>query len=169
MYEAVVYDLDGTLILLDVDWDRVRHEISELLSEKGLETSPSVWEMYATAHEEGIDEVEKIIRRHEVEGARFSERLETADEVEDGIPTGVCSLNSERACRVGIERHGLDSKIDTVVGRDTEDVDGWKPDPEPLLEAVERLSVDPDDAVFVGNSERDRVTAEKADVEFRKV
>jgi Predicted phosphatases len=51
-----------------------------------------------------------------------------------------------------------------VVGRDT--VRTHKPEPESLLAAVDALGVDPDRCVFVGDSESDRVTADRAGVPF---
>jgi phosphoglycolate phosphatase len=57
--------------------------------------------------------------------------------------------------------------VDAVVGRDS--VETHKPDPEPLLATLEGMGCSPDDAEFVGDSERDEVAAERAGVRFRWV
>ncbi len=80
---------------------------------------------------------------------------------------GVCSLNCEAACRRALESHGLASAVDVIVGRDT--VETQKPDPEPLLVAVDELGVEPADTVFIGDSARDEQTARRAGVEFEYV
>jgi phosphoglycolate phosphatase len=48
-------------------------------------------------------------------------------------------------------------------------VDTRKPDPEPLLAAADALGVDPGDALFVGDSESDELTAGNAGTRFSYV
>ncbi|MFT4882449.1 MAG: phosphoglycolate phosphatase [Natronomonas sp.] len=169
-YEALVYDLDGTLVRLDVDWGAVTEEAAAVLRARGLETEGSLWDHLQRAEEAGNrhrQAVEEVIADHERNGARSATRLPLADELPTGVPTGVCSLNCEAACRLALELHGLDGHVRAIVGRDT--VSTHKPDPEPLLAAVDRLGADPGATLFVGDSESDRVTAERAGVEFQAV
>jgi phosphoglycolate phosphatase len=168
-YDAVVYDLDGTLVDLDVDWDRVTAEAGAVLSARGVDTDGmSLWDVLETAEERGLRrKVEEIITDHEREGARSSVRLPLADELPHDVPVAVCSLNAEAACRIALELHGLDGHIRALVGRDT--VDEEKPDPEPLLAAIRALHVEPGNAVFVGDSQRDRRTAQLAGVPYQDV
>ena len=169
-YDAVVYDLDGTLVDLDVDWNAVAVDVREVYANANVEPpSDGLWDMLEAAADAGLaDEVESTIAAHEHDGARTSDRLAHADELlARSLPTGVCSLNCEQACRIALEEHSLSSAVDAVVGRDT--VSTWKPDPEPLLAIVRELEVDPDRALFVGDSARDRRTAERAGVDFEYV
>jgi len=78
-------------------------------------------------------------------------------------PTAVCSLNCEDACRLALKEHDIDG-ITAVIGRDT--VATEKPDPEPLLEAIRRLGVDPETSLFVGDSPQDEQAAERAGVDY---
>jgi len=170
--EAVVYDLDGTLLRLAVDWERVAADVGAVYGEAGVPTEGGgVWELLERAVENGIGaEVEAAIAAHEREGARDSIRLPLADDLADlGRPAGVCSLNCEAACRIGLQTHGLAAHVDAdaVVGRDT--VNARKPDPKPLLSAVEALGADPADVLFVGDSESDELTAERAGTRFSYV
>jgi phosphoglycolate phosphatase-like HAD superfamily hydrolase len=168
--DAVVYDLDGTLLRLAVDWERVAADVGAVYGEARVPTEgDGVWELLERAEENGIErEVEEAIGVHEREGARESTRLHPADDlVELGLPAGVCSLNCEAACRIGLETHGLTEHIDAVVGRDT--VGTHKPDPEPLLAAVDALDVDPGATLFVGDSESDELTATRAGTAFSYV
>ncbi|OLZ42658.1 phosphoglycolate phosphatase [Natrinema saccharevitans] len=169
-YDAIVYDLDGTLVDLAVDWDAVAVDVREVYDAANVEPpGEGLWAMLEGAAEAGLHEaVEAAIASHEHEGARASERLAHADELlERSLPAGVCSLNCERACRLALEEHALSAAVDAVVGRDT--VGTWKPEPEPLLATARRLEVEPEQALFVGDSERDYRTAERAGMDFEYV
>ncbi|MFB6227136.1 MAG: HAD family hydrolase [Halobacteriales archaeon] len=168
--DAVVYDLDGTLLRLAVDWERVAADVGAVYGEAGIPTEGAgVWELLERAEENGIgEEVGAAIAAHEREGAHESVRLPPADDlIERSLPAGVCSLNCEAACRIGLETHDLADHVDAVVGRDT--VGARKPDPEPLLAAVDALGVDPEAALFVGDSESDELTATRAGTRFSYV
>ncbi|SDR10401.1 HAD family hydrolase [Natronobacterium texcoconense] len=169
-YDAVVYDLDGTLVDLNVDWNRVAEDVLEVYETEDVEPpSENLWDLLGYADDAGVrSEVESTIASHERTGAETAPRLAHADELlERTVPVGVCSLNCEAACRIALEKHGLAEPVDVVVGRDT--VSTWKPDPEPLLEAVRTLGADPEETVFVGDSERDEVTARRAGTAFEYV
>jgi phosphoglycolate phosphatase len=169
-FEAVVYDLDGTLVRLDVDWDEVAREAAARFASAGVDASEAdLWAMLDLADEHGLrDEVEAVLAAHERAGAERSARLAHADCLTDAaVPVGVCSLNAETACRVALDVHGLAAFVDAVVGRDS--VSTRKPDPEPLLAVVRRLGTAPERTLFVGDSERDAVTAERAGTAFQYV
>lgn len=167
---GVVYDLDGTLVRLDVDWDAVAEDVRALFADAGVAADGwGVWDCYdrAPAHDLTAA-VERAIARHELAGARGADRLPTADEVlERTVPVAVCSLNAEAACRLALETQGLADRVDVVVGRDT--VRAVKPAPEPLLHAVDSLGIAPAEALFVGNGRRDEETARRAGVPFAYV
>ena len=167
--EAVVYDLDGTLVRLTVDWEAVATDVERVLCERDVDAAGmDLWAMLELADETGHRAaVEETIAGHEREGARRSARLAFADEIVDDLPVGVCSLNCEEACRIALDTHGLTAAIDCVVGRDT--VESYKPDPEPLLAAIESLGATPERTLFVGDSKRDEETATHAGTPFSYV
>ena len=177
---TLVFDLDGTLVRLAVDWDEAAEAVAAALESRGVSPSGDLWTMLETADRTGHREaVEAVLADRERDGARDSERLPAADtvpgdadadadtntgiEVDVNVDVGVCSLNCEAACRVALEVHDIGG-VDAVVGRDT--VETEKPDPEPLLETVRRLGGDPAETLFVGDSERDEVTAERAGTDY---
>jgi phosphoglycolate phosphatase len=166
-YDAVVYDLDGTLVDLDVDWDAVRTDAASAVRARGVDPEAgNLWEILERAEDAGYRRlVEELIADYERDGARTATRLALADELPLGVPTAVCSLNAEAACRIALELYGLDSHVDAIVGRDT--VSGVKPDPEPLLAAVEALDADPSRTLFVGDTETDERTAKRAGLDFQ--
>ena len=169
---TLVFDLDGTLVRLAVDWDEAAEAVAAALESRGVSPSGDLWTMLETADRTGHRKaVEAVLADRERDGARDSERLPAADTVPGGadadagadVDVGVCSLNCEAACRVALEVHDIGG-VDAVVGRDT--VETEKPDPEPLLETVRRLGGDPAETLFVGDSERDEVTAERAGADY---
>jgi phosphoglycolate phosphatase len=172
-YDAVVYDLDGTLAGLAVDWAAVHRDVGRVLDEHGVDAANlDLWAMLKRAREDPTLDaaVESTIAEHEREGARRSDRLPAADRLlahPGDLPVGVCSLNCEAACRLALERHDLTGPVGAVVGRDS--VATEKPDPEPLLATLRALGAPPERAVFVGDGERDEATADRAGVDFRYV
>ena len=169
-YAAVVYDLDGTLADLDVDWEQVESEVGARLREVDVDPDDlETWELLDAAQDAGIGaQVNALISEHEIGGALRSTRLPTADELAaQSVPVGVCSLNCELAVRAALEKHDLDGLVDVVVGRDS--VPTRKPDPGPLLAAAEALGAEPTGVLFVGDSEKDADTAERAGTQFRWV
>ena len=179
--DAIVYDLDGTLVRLAVDWRTVASDVDRVLRERGVDPPEGLWAMLEFADASGYREVvEATIGEHEREGARRSERLALAGalagEVEreggepgnaERVPIGICSLNCESACRLALETHGLADQVQTVVGRDS--VPTYKPDPEPLLATIEALGTTPKRTLFIGDSERDERTAARAGTRFAYV
>ncbi|MFC6942089.1 HAD family hydrolase [Salinirubellus sp. GCM10025818] len=168
-YDAVVYDLDGTLVDLAVDWDAVARDVEALLESRGIDPeSTGLWEMWreskGTPHQKSVH---RTMADHEEAGARNSALLPPARSIPAELPVGVCSLNAESAVHVALDTHALTESVDAVVGRGS--VPTEKPDPEPLLSTLEPLGVDPGMAVFVGDSDRDRVASERAGVPYRDV
>jgi len=168
-YRAVVYDLDGTLARLDVDWEDCAGAVAAAYREAGVDMADAdLWTMLEAADAYGLgDRVESVIADHERTGARRATRLPRADELrERTVPVGVCSLNCEDACRIALRNHDLLVDVDVVVGRDS--VAERKPSPAPLIETLARLdeSLTPHEALFVGDSDRDEETARRARMPF---
>lgn len=168
-YDAIIYDLDGTLVRLDVDWEQVRTRCEAVLSARGVDTGGAgLWELREIAADNNAqDRVDEVIAEFEREGAYSCERLALARELPHDVPVGVVSLNDEAAVRIALELYGLDRHVDVVVGRDT--VGTVKPDPEPLVYAADRMGVPPGRVLFVGDSESDAVAAERAGMDFQWV
>lgn len=167
-YEAVVYDLDGTLARLAVDWEQVRADVASKLRAREVDVEgKTLWDLFEHAHGSPLERaVEEAISQHERAGARRSDRLALADELPHDVPVGVCSLNCAEACRIALREHDLLVTVDAVVGRDT--VAERKPSPEPLLTTLARLdeSLSPGAALFVGDSERDEEAATRAQIPY---
>jgi len=82
-YDAVVYDLDGTLARLNVDWEQVERDVSARLRAANVDPDNfDTWGLLEAAEDAGIgEEVDEIIADHERDGATRAERLPCADEL----------------------------------------------------------------------------------------
>ncbi|WP_262177698.1 HAD family hydrolase [Haloarcula laminariae] len=165
-HDAVVYDLDGTLVDLAVDWEIVTSDVAAVLRDNGISPDGAdLWGLLELAETTGHREaVEATIAEYERAGARRSTRLALADGLPHDVPVGVCSLNAESACRVALDVHDIADAIASVVGRDT--LGSEKPDPEGLLTVADALGTPAESTVFVGDSERDREAARRAGMAF---
>lgn len=168
-YDGVVFDLDGTLVDLAVDWEAAASDAIDLFVRNGHDVAGAdLWGLLERADDVDLrPELESVLADHETRGAVESARLPHADHLPLSVPTGVCSLNCETACRTALDRHDLTTHVGAVVGRDS--VATYKPDPEPLVATLRELGVSEERALFVGDSERDAVTARRAGVDFHWV
>ncbi len=167
-YETVLFDLDGTLVVLEVDWPRVRQEMEDFAAGslgrdfRGM----TVWQMLRATEGEERRGLEEILERREVEGALKARKQPLADLLPflSSFKVGVVSLNSRVSCLTALERAGLTPYVAAIVGR--EDTEKPKPDPEPLLLCLRALGSTPGGSVFIGDRERDRLTARHAGTAF---
>ena len=179
--DAVVFDLDGTLINLGgfVDWKRAQEDVSrtylvhgcdegtvEACGAKGLWTM--LEEMYdhnaAAQGEQKATEIQEAVygtlSGYEAEGILLCTKmpgcLEALDWVKErGIPMGVCTRNSQTAAEETLREHGLAKYFEAVVGCTTRH--RMKPHPDQLLECYRMLKVEPRRGVIVGDSHTDVV------------
>jgi phosphoglycolate phosphatase len=81
-----------------------------------------------------------------------------------GLKTGIVSQKLRHRIEAVLDREGLATSFDTVVGGG--DISRFKPDPEGLLLAIERLGVASEDATYVGDTVIDAQAAANAGVPF---
>ncbi len=79
-----------------------------------------------------------------------------------GVRMGLVTSKLEPSARRSLEHLGIARHFEVVVG--TEATARHKPDPEPVLHALERLGVAPGDAAFVGDSPHDVAAGNAAGV-----
>ena len=85
--------------------------------------------------------------------------LSSAGRIMGVVTTKMRSVSEELLAQTGI-----DSYFQVVVG--SEDVQKWKPNPEPLFLAAKKLSVSPIDCIYIGDSVHDAKAAKSAGMEF---
>ena len=81
-----------------------------------------------------------------------------------GIALGIVSTKFRRRIETILKRENLLNQFDVIIGG--EDISEYKPDPEGLLAAIERLEDIPSSSLYVGDSVTDAETAKRAKVPF---
>ncbi len=141
--EGVLFDLDGTIVELNLDFERIRKEIG--IEERFI--LEAINKMDGNRKRIAMD----ILRKIEVESALSSrlvpgvrELLEFLKDV--GIKSGIVTRNCRDAVMTILGKHEI--YIDCIVTR--EDAPP-KPSPEPVRTALKKLSLDPEKTLYVGD------------------
>jgi len=176
----VVFDYDGTLAELEVDWEGMRRDLRQQALQFGFDSPfrPLWTEMARLRDERGIEAVRvlfPVVWRYEqrgverqlprpeiVEYARRTQRVSDAD----GPTLAVFSANLHATVVEGVSALGLEP-FAVVVGAD--DVDRWKPEAAGLQLAMQLAGAGPSETLFLGDSPGDRDAARAAGVHFLSV
>ncbi|WP_380676183.1 HAD-IA family hydrolase [Salinigranum sp. GCM10025319] len=166
-YDAVVFDLDGTLVDLDIDWTAVKTDLRGLLGPfvQG-DLFEQEYDLGTVARENDVyDAYLDLLATVEAAGARRARgKASLALLSVLSVPVGVCTRNAVEAARIALDRFGVADAVDVVVGRET--LFSQKPHPAPLERCVSTLDARPGNAVFVGDDRTDCTTATAAGTSF---
>lgn len=174
---ATLFDLDGTLIdSIELILNSARHAFrgrdghipgdAEWLSGVGTPLT-AMFGKYAR----DAAEVDALIAKYREYQLEHHDRLvrcydqvvETVDLLRAaGHPCAIVTSKTGWLARRGLDHVGLGAHFDVIVGCDS--CERHKPDPEPVLFALERLGYGPQEAVFVGDSVHDIVAGNAAGV-----
>jgi len=165
--KAVIFDFDGTLAILNIDFDRMRKQVFELMKRFGIEEK-WITERYLL---EIIDEVCSLLRRKEPSNAEqfyqkacrilYEVELQAAEKSrlipgveemlsslrEGGIKVGIITRNCEDAVRKVFPE--IDACCDVFISRNS--VKRVKPHPDHLSTTMRALNVLREEAVMVGD------------------
>ena len=165
---AVLFDLDGTLIdSIGLIVDAMHHAFEGF---GGTVPADSVWmagigtplfkqlALYARSAEE-LDMLRERYRAYQFihHDDVIKEYPGTTAVLEDlharGLAMGIVTSKGDELARRGLELTGLARFLPVVVSADS--VTKYKPEPEPVLLALERLGVRADEALMMGDSPHD--------------
>jgi len=180
MIDAVLFDLDGTLVDTAPDMGAA---LNNLLLEENLEPLPLatirplvsqgglVLTRLGFADKVPQAEIEPLRLRylqhyHAIvadESRLFDGYAEILDELEArSIPWGIVTNKPEWLTQPLLEQLDLAPRTGVVIGGDT--LEQRKPHPLPLQVAAERLGVSCNNCIYVGDDERDIVAGKAADM-----
>lgn len=142
--EAVLFDLDGTLVTSELDFEAIRREA-------GIESGLPILERLEIAGEAEAMHIARVLEEHE---ERAADNCRMADGVVElfgsleklGIKRCILTRNSRKSAATAIRRHKL--HVDAVVAR--EDAPP-KPSPEPVYLACKKLNASPECSIVVGD------------------
>ena len=141
--QLVIFDLDGTLVHSNLDFDLIRSQI-------GLDNG-SVLEALEQMDHSQRQRATRILEDHEALAASQAKIDTHAREVLDalsdkGIRTAVLTRNSRASVEIAIRQHNL--SFDMIHSRENPPV---KPSPEPVLAICTALNVTPAATMLVGD------------------
>jgi phosphoglycolate phosphatase len=172
--DAVLFDLDGTLVETNIDFPLMRSEMLRIAAEVGVPERdiPNLDILGIVQHVEDVlgtgkggefrERAFQILQEIELRHSRDTKEIEHARELLDalkarGARVGIVTRNCRSASRMSVEMAGLSP--DLLLSRD--DVRRTKPHPEQLLAALVHLQSAPGRSVMVGDHLMD-ITAGKA-------
>jgi pyrophosphatase PpaX len=171
-FETILFDLDGTLIdsgslILSSFQHATRTVLGRVIPEAELMANVGGHGIQAQMKEfdeERADELVRVYREHNASVYRQVLAFPGVEAVlaqlqDEGRQLGVVTVKGRATVDVTFEVLPLLHYFETVVTGD--DTERHKPDPEPLLLALERLGASPSAAAYVGDSPFD-IRAAKA-------
>jgi len=185
--EAVVFDLDGTLITSNHDYGEMARRVKEILEDAGapkesLGHQRRVWEIMQGGvrglQELGLppekirgilDRMDRALNDVELSSLKSVEPMPGASELLEslkkrGIKIGIATRSHGEYAIKSLEAAGLADHVDVVLARD--EVEFPKPDPRHLLQIIGDLETSPRKTLFVGDTETDQRTARAARIPF---
>ncbi len=176
MIKAILFDLDGTLIdSTDLILNSFNYVLKTYLKKevpedriRSLFGRPLHYQMALFGGEKQADELVKRYREHNL--ASHKEYLKPIDGAKEtleilkkrGYKLGLVTSKKEDAARLGMQICQIETYFDVFVFSD--DVKIHKPEPEPVLCALRKLNLRPQEAVYVGDSTYDIICGQRAGV-----
>ncbi len=168
-YDTFIFDLDGTLVTLEIDFSALKKELGELLASYGFPKEKILWkkstieslelfkkemETLSLDSKTAMDKVRSRIYKYEVEMASRTMPIDGATNIleylkKKGYKIAIVTRNNRRAAKISIKNACISQYIDVVVAR--EDVTNMKPDPEQFETALQALGSLPKNSVVVGD------------------
>ena len=185
--EAVIFDLDNTLVDSRHDYREMSRRLREVFEERGLwqedpENPRKIWQIVRGGIEgirelglsedesrELMDDVNDALTAAELSALDTAKPMPNAVETLDalkkmGLKVGIATRSGAAYAKRCVEKTGLAPFVDAMLARD--EVDSPKPSPDHLLEVVDLLESTPEKVVYIGDSTTDLTTARAAGITF---
>ena len=179
----IVFDLDGTIVHLDTDWDNLKMLLSKRYAKlyKGEKCefehiSACLSHVVKKNDEFELSNFFDMILDYEMKNIRNNKEIEETVfflnhlelfGVKKEIKLAILSLNMRETIMTTLRLANLTQRFDIIIGR--EDVRAWKPNPFGLLEIQRHFNVNKKDIIFFGDTEADLKTGNNAGIEVHLV
>jgi AHBA synthesis associated protein len=186
-FEAVIFDLDGTLVSSNHDYREMARRVEAILRDEGVPESElneprRVWEVIR-AGRDGLEGLGMSVERISPTLCLINEALNEVELLsldlvepnpgvheafrlikERGLKVGIATRAGSPYAQRSLEIAGLAGYVDTLLARD--EVEDPKPDPRHLFQVAIALDAERDRVLYVGDTMTDLTTAREAGVTF---
>lgn len=165
-----IVDLDGTLIKLQADWPKVKDWVAKQIKPLGFKYDTKVGldeNLFAVkaANPGRFNFLMKGLGPLEQEGIESAPvNMKLVEEL-NGQPWSLLTLNVRSTALAALAR--LNLKPELIISK--EDVKAPKPDPDGANLILRKLHWNPEETVFLGDSQRDEGCAKAAGIQFIRI
>ena len=178
----VIFDLDGTLVHSNINYEQIRNEIKGILAKiltpeeyKQVVSVPrSILELLSIVQKHDTTQHElkrawEIIEHYETLGYENAtikqDVLPTLDKLKkEGYKIAILTNNSRKLTEYALNKFRLLPYVDAVITRD--DITQRKPHPEGIYKLMKQFNAKPQTTLFIGDSWLDCEAALKAKINF---
>ena len=181
--KALLFDLDGTLIEFKFRVIELKKELFDKLNDNNViiekrfqkESIQNICEeaqriMKNNANKECdriTSDMKEIIEKYEIEGLNQSAIKKDVFYVfnwlkKKEIKLALVTNNGRKSAEYAVNRFELIDYFDVIITRD--EVNKWKPHPEPIQKAINQLKIESSEGIFIGDSKMDIQSSKSAGV-----
>lgn len=155
--QAIIFDMDGTLMETEEQWDVVRRQLADDAglpwpddaTQDMMGMSTQEWSQYLvtdvglpmTAPEAAERTIDAMAEHHHQGVELLPGAVEAVQRMAQRFPVAIASSSPRRLIDAGIEAMGIGEYVSASVS--TEEVAAGKPEPDGFLRAAELLGVEP--------------------------
>ncbi|MEA1993693.1 MAG: HAD-IA family hydrolase [Euryarchaeota archaeon] len=151
MYEAFLFDMDGTLIRMKLDFAKMKRYIDDIVGKR----EGSLLEAIALVNDEDLQKrALSYVNEQERRAAENSEIMDGARDCLEYLKgknrkIGIITRNNRESTRLSLRKAEIMDYFDIILSRD--DVEKVKPNSMHVEIALKELKVRPEDAVIIGD------------------
>lgn len=170
---TVLFDLDGTLIntndlIIASFTETLNHYYPERYKREDILQfiGPPLYDSFYSIDKERVDEMivryrEHNLKHHDLLVKEYEGVYETVEALHKaGYKLGIVTTKIRDVVLRGLKVGRLDRFFDVIVALD--DVKKAKPDPEPIVKALEKLDSSPEETIMVGDNHHDVLAGKNA-------
>ena len=164
-YELVVFDFDGTIADLEVDWTALKKELSGYYGVNISQISGRLDAFIDSLPDDERRAAYKIVERYELENINNTRPITKTIKIIMGLSghrLAVFTTNTKAAIEKALNGLGIYDRFEMIVCK--EDVKKHKPDPEGLLRILKTTGVPAERAVYIGDRQKDVDAGEAAGI-----
>ena len=166
--KLVIFDFDGTIASLDVDWGGLKSALRLRFPDVSFDSLlEGIDAVRSQNNKDNLRECFDLIAQFEhahLDALRPRDNVITfIRENSDRFTFAICSSNTVSTLQAALKRLDVASTMHAIVGGDS--VTHSKPHPEGILSILKRTGVSASNTVYLGDREIDRETGKNAGVE----